>query len=260
MSLSYLINQSSKFIWYSAHYIISFKYATPIKIDKSNPPPFYGKMPSGKKLFFEMMKLLNEERKLINSKFYKIPKTELKDLINTAKGSFDFFLDLPKIDKRRTSGKFSEVKTNKDLPKYFLRNFHYQTDGYLSEKSARLYEFQVETLFSGCAATMRRFSMIPLIKFIKDENLPRTKLLDIGTGTGDIIATYKLNTKNLEVTCSDLSEEYLNVAKEKLKKFSDINYVNCKGEELPFDEKSYDIVTSTYVFHEVPSAIRKKNF
>ena len=191
MSLSYLINQSSKFIWYSAHYIISFKYATPIKIDKSNPPPFYGKMPSGKKLFFEMMKLLNEERKLINSKFYKIPKTELKDLINTAKGSFDFFLDLPKIDKRRTSGKFSDVKTNKDLPKYFLRNFHYQTDGYLSEKSARLYEFQVETLFSGCAATMRRFSMIPLIKFIKDENLPSTKLLDIGTGTGDIITTYK---------------------------------------------------------------------
>ena len=57
-----------------------------------------------------------------------------------------------------------------------------------------------------------------------------------------------------------MSEEYLNVAKEKLKKFSDINYVNCKGEELPFDEKSYDIVTSTYVFHEVPSAIRKKIF
>ena len=90
MSLSYLINQSSKFIWYSAHYIISFKYATPIKIDKSNPPPFYGKMPSGKKLFFEMMKLLNEERKLINSKFYKIPKTELKDLINIDKKQVKF--------------------------------------------------------------------------------------------------------------------------------------------------------------------------
>ena len=55
MSLSYLINQSSKFIWYSAHYIISFKYATPIKIDKSNPPPFYGKMPNGRKLFLEMI-------------------------------------------------------------------------------------------------------------------------------------------------------------------------------------------------------------
>ena len=172
MSLSYLINQSSKFIWYSAHYIISFKYATPIKIDKSNPPPFYGKMPSGKKLFFEMMKLLNEERKLINSKFYKLPKTQLKDLLSAAKGSFDFFLDLPKIDKRRASGKFSEVETKKkDLPKYYLRNFHYQTDGYLSEKSARLYEFQVETLFTGCAATMRRFSMIPLINYLNSKKL-----------------------------------------------------------------------------------------
>ena len=103
MSLSYLINQSSKFIWYSAHYIISFKYATPIKIDKSNPPPFYGKMPSGKKLFFEMMKLLNEERKLINSKFYKIPKTELKDLINKPilEATFDIksFKELDEISR-----------------------------------------------------------------------------------------------------------------------------------------------------------------
>ena len=177
-------------------------------------------------MFFEMMKLLNEERKLINSKFYKIPKTQLKDLLSAAKGSFDFFLDLPKIDKRRASGKFSEVETKKkDLPKYYLRNFHYQTDGYLSEKSARLYEFQVETLFTGCAATMRRFSMIPLINYL-NSNKKNIKLLDIGTGTGEIIESYKLNFKDTEITCSDLSEEYLNVAKQKLKKFIDIKYVN----------------------------------
>jgi len=82
MSIGYFFNQSTKFLWYSAHYIISFKYSTPIKIDKTNPPSFYGKMPSGRQMFFEMMKLLNEERKLINSKFYKIPKTQLKDLLS----------------------------------------------------------------------------------------------------------------------------------------------------------------------------------
>ena len=231
MSIGYFFNQSTKFLWYSAHYIISFKYSTPIKIDKTNPPSFYGKMPSGKKMFFEMMKLLNEERKLINSKFYKIPKTPLKSLLGAAKGSFDFFVDLPKIDKRRASGKFAEVETKKkDLPKYYLRNFHYQTDGYLSEKSARLYEFQVETLFTGCAATMRRFSLIPLINYLNSSK-GNIKLLDIGTGTGEIIESYKLNLKDTEITCSDLSEEYLNVAKQKLKKFKDIKYVNCKGEE-----------------------------
>ena len=56
MSLSYLIGQSTKFVWYSTHYLISFKYATPIKIDRQNPPPFFKKKPSGKKLFYEMLK------------------------------------------------------------------------------------------------------------------------------------------------------------------------------------------------------------
>ena len=85
MSIGYFFNQSTKFLWYSAHYIISFKYSTPIKIDKTNPPSFYGKMPSGKQMFFEMMKLLNEERKLINSKFYKITKNTIKGFIKCSK-------------------------------------------------------------------------------------------------------------------------------------------------------------------------------
>ena len=70
----------------------------------------------------------------------------------------------------------------------------------------------------------------------------------------------KLNFKNTDITCSDLSEEYLNVAKQKLKKFKDLKYVNCKGEELPFENESFDVLTSTYMFHEIPTEIRKKVF
>ena len=35
--------------------------------------------------------------------------------------------------------------------KHYLQNFHFQTDGYLSEASAELYDYQVEVLFSGGA-------------------------------------------------------------------------------------------------------------
>ena len=212
MSLSYLIGQSTKFVWYSTHYLISFKYATPIKIDRQNPPPFFKKMPSGKKLFYEMLKLFNEERNYINQK-KKIPKTNVNDFANIVKGSFNFFMDLPKIDKRRTEKKFNDLnEKNEDLPKYFLRNFHYQTDGYLSENSANLYEFQVETLFSGSAATMRRFSLLPIIEYLKskDEDL---NFLDIGTGSGEFIKTIKYNCPKLKITCSDISKAYLEVAK-----------------------------------------------
>ena len=101
--------------------------------------------------------------------------------------------------------------------------------------------------------------MIPLIKYL-NSNKTNIKLLDIGTGTGEIIESYKLNFKDIDITCSDLSEEYLNVAKQKLKKFKDLKYVNCKSEELPFEGNSYDIITSTYMFHEIPTEIRKRVF
>ena len=37
-------------------------------------------------------------------------------------------------------------------PPYYLQNFHWQTDGWLSTRSARAYEYSTETLFSGCQA------------------------------------------------------------------------------------------------------------
>ena len=49
-----------------------------------------------------------------------------------------------------------------ELPAYYRRNFHYQTDGYLSAHSAALYEHQVELLFRGGADPMRRMIIPPL--------------------------------------------------------------------------------------------------
>ncbi len=49
-----------------------------------------------------------------------------------------------------------------DYPDYYQRNFHHQTDGYLTEQSARIYEHQVELLFRGLADPMRRRLLKPL--------------------------------------------------------------------------------------------------
>ena len=47
------------------------------------------------------------------------------------------------------------------LLNYYLQNFHYQTDGYLSDLSANLYDLQVEILFNGAADAMRRRIITP---------------------------------------------------------------------------------------------------
>ena len=41
-------------------------------------------------------------------------------------------------------------------PAYYLQNFHWQTDGWLSTRSARAYEYSTETLFSGSQARPSR--------------------------------------------------------------------------------------------------------
>ena len=73
-------------------------------------------------------------------------------------------LDSFMVWDRSQTGKvydFNKSVNIKDYPGYYARNFHNQTDGYLSDNSARLYDLQVEILFSGVADAMRRRVLAP---------------------------------------------------------------------------------------------------
>jgi len=62
------------------------------------------------------------------------------------------WLDLPQITRRVHSKRYQEFSqdiSTEGYPKYYLQNFHYQTNGYLSDSSAELYDLQVELLFGG---------------------------------------------------------------------------------------------------------------
>lgn len=74
----------------------------------------------------------------------------------------------------------SAASLSRDLPEYYTRNFHYQTDGYLSEASARRYDHQVEILFSGTAGAMRRL----ILPVLKDHAKANGRWLEIGCGSG----------------------------------------------------------------------------
>ena len=61
-----------------------------------------------------------------------------------------------------------------------------QTDGWLSDKSASVYETSTETLFIGRQDAMQRTAMVPLADFMK-ARLPEgqdTKVLEVACGTG----------------------------------------------------------------------------
>jgi hypothetical protein len=45
------------------------------------------------------------------------------------------------------------------MQKYYQNDFHFQTDGWFSSKSAQVYEMATESLFAGCQDAMQRSTL-----------------------------------------------------------------------------------------------------
>ncbi len=157
--------------------------------------------------------------------------------------------------RKRDAKNFSKDQEQRleKYPDYYRRNFHYQTDGYLSDASAEKYEHQVEILFKGTADPMRR----RMVSLFKENNLSLgKKALELGAGVGSNTLFMAYAFGETEITCLDLSESYLQKAKSNLRDFSNINFYRGEAENLGFKDASYDSVFSTFLFHELPLEVR----
>src|SRR5262249_35081692 len=141
------------------------------------------------------------------------------------------------------------------FPDYYRRAFHHQTDGYLSEKSARLYDYQVEILFGGAADVMRRQALVPIYEFLRDRRIADCRLIDIACGTGRFLTFVKDNYPRLSVTALDVSPYYLAEARRNLKPWSRVEFLEAAVESAASPAASYDIATCIYLFHELPAEV-----
>ena len=80
-------------------------------------------------------------------------------------------------------------------------------------------------------------------RLIKDIiNNEKNNVLDLGSGTG-FWAEFFLHLEH-NVTIAEPSKNMIEICKEKLKEFSNVNYFNCFAENLPFENDSFDIVNA----------------
>lgn len=95
-----------------------------------------------------------------------------------------------------------------------------------------------------------------LINAIPD-NKENPKVLDLGCGTGNI--TQKLLTRfpQAEVTCLDLSENMIKIAKNKLSQYKSIKYLIGDFTETEITEK-YDAIISSLALHHIPNDKEKE--
>ena len=166
--------------------------------------------------------------------------------------------DVLTLDRRRQERSW-RLPTHIDdatLPAYFRRQFHWQRDGYLSDRSARLYDPGVEFLFLGMADVMRRRCLAPIVRETHRQGRP-LRVLDVACGTGRTLWMLGQALPEASLTGVDLSAPYLKAARKLTAQLDDVSLLRGNGEALPFPDDHFDVVTSTYLFHDLPHAARR---
>jgi ubiquinone/menaquinone biosynthesis C-methylase UbiE len=175
-------------------------------------------------------------------------------------------LDMPKIWERVDRKQYQQFSPQVDTagyPSYYVQNFHHQTDGYLSDDSANLYDLQVEILFGGSADPMRRRVLAPLKAGLQqaftDVPAKQQRVLDIACGTGRTLRAIRATLPQASLYGTDLSPAYLRKANELLSQIPGElpQLVQANAEELPYLDNYFHAITCVFLFHELPGVVRQ---
>jgi ubiquinone/menaquinone biosynthesis C-methylase UbiE len=170
------------------------------------------------------------------------------------------FLDLPEAYARRAQKDATTARAEPnaaEVPDYYVQDFHFQTGGYLTEGSARLYDVQVETLFMGAAGPMRRSALASIARFMAGRDQRQTALVDVACGTGRFLRQVRLAYPAMRLKGLDLSRPYLDEARRQLRGLRGAELIEGAAETMPLESASADIVTSIFLFHELPPEVRR---
>jgi ubiquinone/menaquinone biosynthesis C-methylase UbiE len=257
--VAYDLGHAARVAWFYGHARLAERLAPPVV----EPAEIDGPLPTLPQMMGDLYALLRRDRANIEAGRYRLPHDLFVSPREAAEQSLRFLSDLGRVDRRRRERIHDEVGAAPDgpvarYPDYYVQNFHYQTDGYLSDHSAAVYDFQVEVLFKGGADAMRRQALVPIGEHLHGRPIREHRLLDVACGTGRFLRFVKHNHPRLPVVGIDLSPAYLRRAHRELGDWSWVELLLAAAEALPFADASFDLVSCVYLFHELPRPVRAR--
>lgn len=257
----YTAAQGLRSAWYGAQYAIAKRRSS--GFNRPGEPPFKPSHPVDRKALRDSyLRLFARDRANIEAGLYPAPEdVRLADLSKAVRRAGYFLKDVAEVDRRRVARDGVEVRERFEgsnrYPAYYRQNFHYQTDGWLSDESAKLYDHQVEALFTGAADAMRRQALAEIAREIKGHNQRNVALLDLACGTGRFLRETLRAFPRVGATGLDLSPNYAERARRLLKPWPHAEIIEGQAEALPLETASQDIIVSIYLFHELPEKARQ---
>lgn len=258
----YAAAQGARVAWYMSQYLLARRMSGPF--NRPGEPRFEPQAEEGDPALIRQafLDLFARDRANIEAGLYPAPD-DVRPLkaLDALRSSAKFFRDLPNVDARRLQRDGVEVREEgeKDgrYPTYYLQNFHYQSGGWLTEESAKLYDTQVEILFGGAADAMRRIALGSLARALRGQDQRKVKHIELASGNGRFLRQIMGAFPRLPVTGLDLSPAYCEEARARLASWSQVEIVTGAVEQAPFEADSFDSATCVYLFHELPPRVRR---
>jgi ubiquinone/menaquinone biosynthesis C-methylase UbiE len=252
--LTYAARQTARVVWYAGH------YAAGLRLLKPMPKPDFaiGPTPTRAELTADMRTLFEREWRDVEAGLFPAPRPLSLDAGEFLRRSVLYFRDLPHVDAR-SHGQGDDLPPGEQgdgLPEYYRQNFHFQSDGWLSEHSAAIYDTQVEVLFTGAADAMRRRALKYVAEGMHGRNQRDLTGLDVGCGTGRLLAFLHDAWPGMKLTGLDLSAPYLAEARRLIGRTARVKLLEGAAEKLPFDDASFDFIVSSFLLHELPGDVR----
>ncbi len=261
--VSFAIRQSTRVAWYAGHGAVMRGMVERLEARTPGPRRRVQKpkhpVPPMRRLLTDVALLLSRDLANAERGHYPVPEDEDGTLPKLLARSRAFFRDVPEVVRRRRRELGREVveeTPEANRPDYYLQNFHFQSGGWMTEESARLYDTQVEVLFSGAANAMRRQALVPMAEELRGRDQRHIAYADIACGPGSFLAQVRKAFPRLPSLAIDLSEAYLREAKRNLGRRPRLQPVVAKAEALPLRDNSLALATCIYLFHELPPEIR----
>lgn len=96
-------------------------------------------------------------------------------------------------------------------------------------------------------------SMVLALPFHQKE---RINILDLGCGTGNISLKVKERFPNARITCVDMAENMIKMAKYKLASYNDVEFIIADVRDLDFED-DFDAVVSSLALHHLQHPEKK---
>ena len=138
-----------------------------------------------------------------------------------------------------------------EIPNYVRSSIHGLEGGYGTSFSAATWDPVVKEIFAEYVGEEQSYrealaGIVPITPM---------RVLDVGCGTGESTLAWHRRFPAAHISAVDVSPYMLVVADRKMRSIPLIDVKCASAESLPFEDATFDVVTASLLFHEVPSDV-----